>query len=140
MPATFAIYSDASLTTELVTLEQSFASDGSDGAIDRLVYIGSTATGKKILAASDPDVDSIPISIVDSNGGDGQLAADIKLALTQGGLAAATGGAAITGPAQILSGAAQALAVWLRIDPSNLAEGTYTDLSISFGPVVERLQ
>ena len=139
MAQTFKWYLNSSLTTELTTLSQAFGSDGSDGAIDKLVYLGSTTTGKKILAASDPGVDAIPISIADDDGsGTWPAATGVKLALTQGDLDTAVAGAAIDGPAQILSGVAQALPVWIRRDPNNLTEGTYDDLSIAFGPVVER--
>jgi hypothetical protein len=139
MAQTFKWYLNSSLTTELTTLSQAFGSDGSDGAIDKLVYLGSTTSLKKILAASDPGVDAIPISIADDDGsGTGQAATSVKLALTQGDLDTAVGGAAIDGPAQILSGVAQALPVWIRRDPSNLTVGTYDDLTITFGPVVER--
>jgi hypothetical protein len=138
MAQTFGSYANASLTTALTEIGKAFYDDGSTGAIDVLFYIGSTTASKKILAASDPGVDPIPISVVDSNGGMGQLAADIKLALTQGDLDTAVAGAAIDGPAQVLSGVPQALAVWMRLDPSNLSAGEYNDLSISFGPVVER--
>ena len=139
MAQTFKWYLNSSLTTELTTLSQAFASDGSDGAIDKLVYLGSTTSSKKILAASDPGVDAIPIFISDDDGsGTGQAATGVMLALTQGDLDNAVAGAAIDGPAQILSGVAQALHVWIRRDPNNLTEGTYDDLTISFGPVVER--
>lgn len=140
MPQTFSTYANASLTTELTTLAKAFKSDGSAGALDVLFYIGSNTASKKILAASAPGVDAIQISVIDSNGVTGQLAADIKLALSQGDLDTATGGEALDGPVQILSSVAQALPVWARLDPSNLDEGSYNDLKITFGPVVERTQ
>jgi hypothetical protein len=139
MAQTFKWYLNSSLTTELTTLSQAFGSDGSDGAIDKLVYLGSTTSAKKILAASDPGVDPIPIYVADGDGsGTGQAATGVKLALTQGDLDTAVAGAAIDGPAQILSGVAQALPVWIRREPNNLTEGTYSDLTTEFGPVVER--
>lgn len=138
---TFKWYLNASLTTEITTLSQAFASDGSDGAIDRLVYLGSVTSSKKILAASNPAVAPIPIYVSDSDGpGVGQAATGVKLALSQGDLDTATGGAALNGPAQVLSGVAQALPVWIRRGPNNLTEGSYSDLKIGFGPVVERVQ
>jgi hypothetical protein len=139
MAQTFSIYSNASLTTELATLAKTFKDDGSSSALDVLVYLGSVTAAKKILAASDPGVDAIEIAVADANGATGQLAADIKLALTQGDLDTAVGGAALAGPIQVLSGVAQALPVWMRLDPSNLDEGLYDDLTITFGPVVERV-
>ena len=140
MTITFKFYLDSSLTTELTSVDQAFYSDGSSGAIDRQVYIGSTTPSKKLLAASNPGVDSIQIQAIDSNGATGQLAADIKLALTQGGLASSTGGAALAIAAQILSGVAQALPFWMRITPSNMAEGAYADLRLDSADTVERVQ
>jgi hypothetical protein len=139
MAQTFKWYLNSSLTTEVTMLSQVFGSDGLDGAIDKLVYIGSTASSKKMLAASNPGVDAIPIFIADDDGsGTGQAATGVKLALTQGDLDTAVAGAAIDGPAQILSGVAQALPVWIRRDPNNLTEGTYDDMTVKFGPFVER--
>lgn len=140
MAQTFGAYSNASLTTALTSIGKAFKDDGSTGPVDVIFYIGSTTASKKILAASDPAIDAIPISVADSNGGTGQLATDIKLALSQGDLDTAVAGAAIDGPVQVLSGVPQALPVWMRLDPSNLAAGVYDDLSIEIGPVVERAQ
>lgn len=140
MAQTFKFYLNSSLTVELTTLSQAFAEDGSDGAVDRLVYIGSVTTGKKLLAASDPGVDPIPIGVEDEDGDEtGQSATGVRLALTQADLDTAVDGEAIDGPTQILSGVAQALPVWIRREPTNLDEGTYTDLTVTFGPAVERL-
>ena len=136
---TFGWYADSSLTVPLTSLEQAFTSDGSDGAVDKLVYLGSTTSNKKLLAGSDPGVDPIQFTVVDANGATGQLAADIKLALSQADLDTATGGAALSGPAQILSGVAQALPVWIRLDPSNMTEDEYDDLTIRCSAVTERV-
>lgn len=140
MARTFYWYSNSSLTTQITTLSQAFAEDGSDGAIDRLVYIGSVSTGKKLLADTNPGVDPIPIFIDDDDGaGIGQSVAGVKLALDQADLDTAVAGAPLDGPTQILSGVAQALPVWIRRDPDELTEGTYDDLILGFGPARERL-
>jgi hypothetical protein len=140
MAQTFGFYLNSSLTIPITKLSQAFAEDGSDGAIDRLVYIGSTTTGKKLLADSDPGVDPIPIFVEDEDGEEeGQTVAGVKLALSQADLDTAEAGAPIDGPSQILSGVAQALPVWIRREPDVLEEGTYNDLALRFGPVRERL-
>jgi hypothetical protein len=137
---TFGWYADSSLTVPLVSLSQAFTSDGSDGAVDKLVYLGSTTSNKKLLAGSDPGVDAIQFTVVDSDGAlNGQAATDIKLALSQAGLDTATGGEALDGPSQVLSGVAQALPIWIRIDPSEMTEDEYNDLTVRCSAVVERV-
>jgi hypothetical protein len=140
MAQTFGFYLNSSLTTPITKLSQAFAEDGSDGAVDRLVYIGSTVSGKKLLAATDPGVDPIPIFVDDEDGEEeGQSVDGVKLALSQADLDTAVAGAPIDGPSQILSGAINALPVWIRREPTELEEGTYNDLKLRFGPARERL-
>lgn len=137
MAATFKVYQDSSLTTELTTLAKNFSSDGSTGYLDTVVYIGSTVASKKLQKASNPGVDQIVVSVVDSNGATGQLATNVKLASSSGGLAGATGGASLNIGTQILSGSVNAYPLWIRIQPSNLTEGNYTDLSVKLIGLVE---
>lgn len=139
MAATFKIYQDAALTTPLTSLALAFSSDGSDGAKDAVVYLGSTTAGKKLQKASAPGVDNIVASIADANGATGQLAADIKLALTQTALTAAIGGASLNLGVQVLSGVANAVPIWVRVNPSNLAIANYSDLSVNLLGVAESL-
>ncbi|MDR2221029.1 MAG: hypothetical protein LBE24_10710 [Methylobacillus sp.] len=137
---TFNFYIDASLTNELTTLEQAFAEDGSTGAVDRIIYLGSTEQDKVIFDAVNPGTASMQVSVTDTDGVNGQLAADVKLSLSQSALDTATGGAALNIGVQLLSGILQALPIWIRITPSNLAVGNYSDLALAVGPVVERMQ
>lgn len=137
---TFGWYADSSGTVPLVKLSQAFSSDASDGYVDKLVYLLSHTSNKKLLAGSDPGVDAIQFIVVDSDGAlTGQAAADIKLALSQAALDLATGGAAMSGPSQVLSGVAQALPVWIRLNPSNMTEDVYNDLIVRCSAVTERL-
>ena len=130
-------YADSGLTAQASNITAAQASDGSSAAVDRVVYIGSTVAGKKFQAFSNPGVDNIVVSLVDANSGGGVQAAHAKLATTQAGLASAVAGAALSLGTQILSGAANARAVWLRIDTPALAEGAYTDLSLALNDLVE---
>ena len=62
--STFAFYADAALTTPLVTLTTQHLTDASTDPIDAQVWIGSTASGKQLRAASNPGVDQITLTIL----------------------------------------------------------------------------
>lgn len=62
---------------------------------------------------------------------------EVKLATTQGGLAAATPGAALSLSTQILSGSANAADVWVRLDDATATVGTETELTLTTNSVVE---
>lgn len=132
MSTTFGFFLDAGLTQPAssgMTINQ--ADDGSTGAVDVQLWFGSTASGKKAQADSNPGVDNIVISIADSAPGTGQATSAVKLALTEGGLDTATAGAALDlGVTQVLSGTSNAVSLWARIQASLLTIGTYTDLSL----------
>lgn len=140
--ATFQFYTDAGLTSPKVgALSVSEAFDGSTGAIDTVLYYGSAVNGRVLQAASNPGVDQITLNVVDAASGTGQPAGIVKLATTQGGLAAATAGAPLNLGTVINGGSAGAKTVWIRIDISlpggNTVLGTYTDLSIVTNSVLE---
>lgn len=137
MTVTLKFYSDAGLTTELATLARSANSDGSSGSIDAVVYLGSTASGKTFRADSNPGVDQIVLTPTDAAAGSGHPASEIKLALSAGGLAGATGGAALNLGTQILSGAANALAIYMRWTNTVSAVGLSTELSLALNTVQE---
>jgi hypothetical protein len=61
--STFAFYADAALTTPLTTLTTQHLTDASTDPIDAQVWIGSTASGKQLRAASNPGVDQITLTI-----------------------------------------------------------------------------
>lgn len=133
--ATFQYYTDANLTTPKVgALAVSEAFDGSTGPIDTVLYLGSTNSGRVLQAASNPGTDQVTVTVTDSASGSGQPAGIVKLATTQGGLAAATPGASLNLGATINGGVAGAKAIWVRIDITlpggNATLGTYTDLSL----------
>lgn len=140
--ATFQFYTDAGLTTPKVgPLAVSEAFDGSTGPIDTVLYYGSTNAARSLRNAASPGTGQVTVSIVDAATGSGQPAGIIKLASTQGGLAAATAGAPLNLGTVINGGSAGAKQVWVRIDITlaggNLALGTYTDLSLVTNSVVE---
>lgn len=115
--STFKVYNDAALTSEFtgeLTMDQ--AIDGSTGDLDRVLYIGSTASGKTLQTLVNPGVDQINLSITDTtvSPGNGPEASDLKLATTLAGLDSATAGASLDLGAAVSSGVGNAQPVYIR--------------------------
>lgn len=137
MALTFKIYSDSGLVTEADPVINQ-ASDGTTGAVDIQLWLGSNTASKQLQASSSPGVDNIVVSIADSAPAAGQAASSIKLALTQAGLTAATAGASLDlGEHTAASGVGNAITFWARVTASLLTGGTYTDLSLALADVIE---
>lgn len=130
MSNSLAFYSDAGLTTPLSQLLAVQTNDGSAAAVDRVVYLGSPLVSMVFQAQSDPGIDQITVSINDSLSGLQIPAASLRLALSSGGLAAATPGAALDVGTEILSGSENAVAVHVRVDADAIAAGSYNNLSL----------
>jgi hypothetical protein len=194
MSVSLDFYSDSGLTTAPASLAVTHAATGAGDPQDFHLYLGSPESGRRFRAASNPGVDSIAVSIVNTTvawsaaasksvndrvrtsarngyrykatvGGttgsseptwpttlgntvvDNTVtwtceqkiheATEAKLATTQGGLTAATPGAALTLSTQILSGSANAADVWLRLDDATATVGTETELTLTTNSVVE---
>lgn len=126
--STFAWYSDAGLTAPLTRAD--FVRGTTSAPVDKIVYFGSPATGQKLQDATSPGVAALQVSVADAASGSGVDAANIKLALTAGGLATATGGAALSIGTTLLSGAANAVAVYVRLTSALTTAGNYDDVSL----------
>jgi hypothetical protein len=140
MAISFKFYHDSALTEEITALNPLTATQdtaGILGAVDKTIYLGSTLTGNKAEANSDPGVDAIVVSIVDANAGTGAPATEFKLALSSGGLTSATAGAALTLSASITSGVANAVPIYTRRDSALAVAGSYTDISIETNELLE---
>jgi len=140
MATSFKFYHDSALTQEITALNPLTATQdtaGILGAVDKTIYLGSTLTGNKAEANSDPGVDAIVVSIVDANAGTGAPATEFKLALSSGGLTSATAGAALTLSASITSGVANAVPIYTRRDSALAVAGSYTDISIETNELLE---
>jgi hypothetical protein len=137
MSNSLAFYADAGLTTPLTRLDAAQATDGNAPAVDRTVYLGSTATDMKFWASSDPNVDPIIVSIVDSLTGSQIPASTVRLALTAPGLGSATPGASLDVGDVIFSEPANSLAIYVRFDAAAIAAGTYDNLSLTVTETVE---
>jgi len=111
----------------LTTLSVDIATAG--GAGEKSVTLAGTP-GKTYKAASNPGVDSIIVSFTDPAGG--LSASDIKLATTQGGLAAAAAGGTLDLGPQIVIAADNTghPEIWVQITDT-IGAGTHAGLSLS---------
>ncbi|PKO54933.1 MAG: hypothetical protein CVU28_08090 [Betaproteobacteria bacterium HGW-Betaproteobacteria-21] len=134
MSTTWKFHADAGLTVPLTTRGATIAHGL--GPTDAVVYLGSSAAGKTLRAASAPGVAAIAVE-VDATGAVGITAAALSLALSVGGLASATPGAALTLPAVLSSGAGGAVAIYVRTAQGALAQALYAGLKLRTVPVVE---
>jgi hypothetical protein len=130
----FGWFGDAGLT---VPLTRADFVRGAPAAVDRVVYFGSTATGKKLQRASSPGVAALEVVVQDADTGAGVQASHVRLALSAGGLAAATPGAALPIGATVLSGAANAVPVFVRLDAPLTTAGNYDDVSLAVNGSLE---
>lgn len=140
MATTFKFYHDAALTQEITTGNPLTATQDTAGllaAVDKTIYLGSVTAGNKIQAVSNPGVDPITVSVVDANAGTGAPATEFKLALSSGGLASATAGAALNLSHTINSGVANAVPIYTRRDSVLGTPGTYTDITLETVSVIE---
>lgn len=133
MTTSFKFFADSALTIENTSAARAtfvFNSDGSIAYADTILYFGSNAVSTTARDAASPGTAQIAVTPTDTVGGSGLVAADIKLALTAGGLPGATGGAALNIGTQVLSGVVNAIPIYIRMTPSTFVAGTYDDLQL----------
>lgn len=132
MAETFKFYADAALTTELTQVLADSISH------EFPVYFGSVAADKQVQASSDPGVDQITVTPADANPGTGHEVAEVKFALLQGDLDAATAGAGVNLGVTIASGVGNAAVFWVRLtDATSAAPGVDNDLSFDLNSIDE---
>lgn len=128
--ATFAVYTDAALTTPLTgSLVFAQSADGSTGAMVTTIYIGSPVALRVLRAAANPGVDPLVLSVTDSSGA-GSPAADVTLGL-EGGFVGRAPGAPLSIGTQINGGLANAVPVFIRVEDSTGDIGVHTDLALT---------
>ena len=132
--STFAWFSDAGLTAPLTRAD--FTRGSTAAPVDKVVYFGSPATGKKLQSSVTPGTTALQVAVSDAAGG-GVAVGDVKLALSSVGLGSATGGAALNIGTTILSGAVNAVPVFARLTSSLTTIGNYDDVSLSVSSWVE---
>lgn len=137
MALTFKLFSDAALTNEQVgNLVVTQAADGSTPPVTLTLYFGSlgsaglNTTDRKLEADSNPGVDDVQFIVVDATPAAGHLPTEVKLALTEVGLATAIAGDPLVLGPTVLSGTANALSIWIEVDDATAVVGTEVDLSI----------
>ncbi len=123
----FNFYSDSGLTT-LAPLRLLQVAEVAPAAVTGVMYLGSTNAAETLQAESDPGVDALVLNVIDANALTGAAATAVKLALTEGGLASATGGAPLTISHTVLGGTANAVPIHYKFEPQTLDAGVYTDL------------
>ena len=131
MALSFAFFSDAALTTPVAARLPFVQAVADPVAVDRVIHFGSRLSGRICQADSAPGVDPVTIAVVDANPGAGSPAGDVRLALTSGGLDAATGGDPLALAETITGGVAGAVAVHIRVLDSTHASGVNNDLSLA---------
>lgn len=140
MATSFKFFHDAALTQEITSgnpLTATQETGGALGPVDKTIYFGSTTAGTKVQAVSNPGVDPIVIDIVDANAGTGAPDTEIKLALSSGALASATGGASLSLSHTVNSGVANAVPIYTRRTSALTVAGVYTDVSLTTVSVIE---
>jgi len=130
-------FQDAGLAQPASWLSATAAADGA-GSSDHVFYLGGTDAAREHVAASDPGVDPIEVSISDNAGGTLLLPSALRLALTQGGLATATPGDPLAVASVIPGGAANAVAIWVRVDAPEIGAALYTNLSLTSNDLISR--
>lgn len=130
MSNTLRFYNDAGMTVPLDLLEAVQTDGGGAAAVDRVAYLGAPVAGNKFQAASAPGTAQIVLSATDAGTGLQIPASTLRLALSSGGLAGATPGAALNLGTEILSGSGNALPVHVRFDAAAIASGVYDNLSL----------
>jgi hypothetical protein len=123
----YKLWHDAALTTPIDNTNPLELEDG----VAKAIYAGSATTGYVHERASDPGVAQLQVSIVDAAGGSGLEAANVRLALSEAGIAAATPGAALNLGVSQQSGVANAIAVWVQIDDTLGVVANYTEISLA---------
>jgi hypothetical protein len=128
MATTFKLYKDSGLTQPFVP-GTDFIGPVTDPPEDFVLYLGSTEETRQVEAQSDPGVDQIVASVVDAASGSGLEATDVKLATTNGGLTAATGGASLSLGTSVLGGVANLVEIHIRV--AFAAGGLASDQNVS---------
>lgn len=140
MATSFKFYHDSALTSEITSGNPLTATQDTANAlpdVDKTIYFGSTVTGNKAQANSNPGVDQIVLSVIDANNTTGSPATEFKLALSSAALASAVAGASLNLGLTVNSGVANAVPIYTRRNSVLGTAGTYTDLSLETNVLIE---
>lgn len=129
MALSFSFFADSALTTPVdfrVAIRQALG--GAPG--DICVWFGSPNAAAVCEVDTAPGVDPILVSLVNATPGSGSPTSDVRLALSAGGLNGATPGAALALPVAVQGGAAEAVAVYVRVSNTLATPGQRDNLSL----------
>lgn len=135
MSLTYRFWADSGLTVPL-TAGDFYNSTASGSRHDRVVYFGSDVDADPIQDAVNPGIDPISFEVADAAGGTPPAASAVTLALTYGELDTNTPGAPLDIGIEVLSGAANAVTVFMRFEGGISTPGDYTDLTLQTSPVI----
>jgi len=136
MAFTFDFFSDAGLTAVIVgPIPVSQKDDGSSAPFQQQYWLGSIEAGKKVQALSNAGIGQITVTITDTTPGLGHLPSEIQLALTQGGLAAATPGAALD--IGLTATSAAPLTFWAQVVDATGVVSSVTELGVTSNILIE---
>lgn len=135
MTVSWKLYADAGLTVEIDPIAFAHAQGGSGN--DRRIWLGSVAEGKQLQRGSAPGIDAVELSLYDSAAGSGLAVSAYTLALTAGGLATNTPGAALAVGTTLLSGVGNAIPIYIRAHDAAAAIAVYNDLKLRLLGVIE---
>lgn len=130
--ATFTFYSDAALTTPIVTNVQF-----GEGTTTTILYLGSTDNTKKLQNATTPGVDPVEVSIADANPGSGPEDTWVTLALTLGELATNNPGDPLELSSTVYGGVSNAIPIYVKVVNSLSGASSSTDISLELSGVKE---
>jgi hypothetical protein len=130
-------FTDSGLSQPAARLTATAAANGS-GSSDHQFWLGGTDEMREHVAASDPGVDDVEVSITDGAGGASLLPSALRMATTQGGLSTAMPGAPLAVGTSIAGGSANAVAVWVRVDAPAIAAAIYDNLSLTTNDLITR--
>jgi hypothetical protein len=137
MSITFGFFHDAALTQPVASGTEADLAIAGIGSDDLQLWYGSTATATQVQATSNPGTDPIAITPTDAASGSGLANTAVKLATSQGGLAAATAGGALSIGTTLASGPAGAFPFWVRVTSAVNTAAVHTDLSLDTNDVTE---
>lgn len=136
MAISFKFFADPGLTQPLTSLAVARTTSGGSPPTDRIVYLGSPFDDGRYISAAAVG-DPINVSPVETEESGSVLPAHIALALSSAGLATATPGDALALPNTINCGAANAIAVHVRVLTPALAAGEYAQVRLQSDDVYE---
>jgi hypothetical protein len=139
MAISFKFFHDAALTSEITALNPLSATQETSGAlgpVNKTIYFGATASGTKVRTTSNPGVDAIVISVIDTDAGTGAPATEFKTSLSPI-TGAETAGGALTLSHTVYSGVGNAIPIYTRRTSAVTTAGTYTDISLQTNSLTE---